>query len=352
MIGITNKIIGVEIIFILHCTFISFVISQTRIVVSDNACFDSVYRTNSTIFSAPYAGEVEAVELEYRSGGMTCLNGTVGRTNWGCLFPSDKAFGIQVTLQKTSDGNAWGSLEYPKSSDISSFGLLDDYNCNGAVCPYWSWESASYNQTSPNIVMHGSMTVATTDTYSLQICEAVCLFVHGDNDGITCAKVTFVYSKVITENPTLAPSHPTLAPTSPPTRTPSSNPSSNPSLSPTLSPSHAPTLTPSHAPTDAPISSPSSSPTHSPTIETEKDPEPEFENLQMIIFGGAVIVLLCLGCVAIIICYSKLSRKQVIDHQVPQVRVINNPGAGSFRQNSFVVQKQVANDHRVSMQYY
>ena len=327
MIGITNNIVGI--IIISHCTLISFVISQTQVVVSNNACFNAMDRTNSTIFSAPYAGVVESVELEHVSGGNSCLQPHYAQTNWGCLVPT--SLGLQVSLQKTSGMDAWGSSQYPKLNDTTRC----DHGC--AACPCWVWNSASYNLSSPSIVMHGNMTVNLTDTFSLQNCEAVCEHHHLDNEGIACAKVTFTYSLLITQNPT---STPTLAPSDAPTSSPTL-----PTGAPSLSPSQVPTIEPSVEPSP----SPSSAPTKLPTTETEKDPDPEVDNFQMmIIFIGGVLVLLCVGFVVVYICYKQLTKKQTIHHQqIPQINVVSNPGAHSFH-----VQRQMVNDHHVSMQDY
>ena len=54
MVNSTNKSIAVGFIIIIwQCTLISSVISQTKVVVSNNACFNALDRTQATVFSAP-----------------------------------------------------------------------------------------------------------------------------------------------------------------------------------------------------------------------------------------------------------------------------------------------------------
>ena len=360
MIDITNKSIAFGIIIICHCTLISFVTSQTYVTVSESACFSSADRTIATIFSAPFEGVVDAVELEYVSGpGVTCST-SQAKTNWGCLYPHPDG-AIQVTLQRTSNGNAWGSLEYPKLNEPgASFpGIFS--NCPD--CSILSWTSASYNHSSPNLVMLGQMTVDSGDTFSLQTCEAACPISFGDNEGTTCAKVIFIYSSFITKNPTSEPTIPTFEPTAvptavptlptnEPTNAPSDSPSDAPSDAPSLSPSQSPTRNPSPSPSEYPSNEPSNQPSMKSSTKPTSAPTTEsgFEigNFQMMIFTGFIMILLCVGFVIICICYKKISNKQTINynHQIPQIRVVNNG------QNSFVVHKPMVNDHHVSMQDY
>ena len=249
-----------------HCLCSSVIISyiflygfhlcQIEEVAKSSSCFGAVDTTTSYgyEFYAPYDGVIEGIKLEHNSGEINCNVNSYDYYYWGC-----RSTRIMVTLMSVTDTtNMVGTVLYPTTDmdDLSTYSTL----CND--CNFNSYVMNSYDCDSDPLILYSSTTtynVYTTQLYALQICESVCDYTTYDNDGTTCAKVTFLYKSI--EYPTNEPSKlPTKRPSDKPTITPTTMPSENPTIVPTIMPTIVPSNNPSHTPTIIPTGAPSSVP--------------------------------------------------------------------------------------------
>jgi len=176
---------------------------SVKMLATDNACFSATQFLTAYDFHAPADGEVVGVELEYRSGGITC-NFARSLTKWGCNGHYNDWLMVNF-LEYGDDGS--DSAIFPSSTmeGMTSFAKYGSCS-NGHGCS-GTFKMSAYTYDSATLVMkdeENPFTVTTADTFSLQMSEGCCGTSTGDNVGVSCAKVYFLYSTVCTNTPNIA----------------------------------------------------------------------------------------------------------------------------------------------------
>eukprot|EP01083_Nonionella_stella_P011038 31383_1 len=252
-----------------------------EVLAESNACFDATSFATDHTFNAPANGIISGIKLVHASGGVSCWGGPGpgnGGSKWGCGPGQIMLDVLRVVGQSTYE------QVYPTNMTDDVFDILP---FDGCACNINIYNMNSYGESSDELVfINPTYSVTIDDQFTLQYSEGCCYASHGDNLGISCAQVYFLYDIIRppTPNPTSAPTSsptrsPSISPTSPPTGNPTSftqeptfSPSFSPTLTPSFSPSFSPTLTPSLAPSFSPTLRPSFSPSFSPSFNPSTSP--------------------------------------------------------------------------------
>eukprot|EP01084_Bolivina_argentea_P123867 219498_1 len=223
----------------------------TEILAETNACFDGQKSNQSTIFNAPFDGELIGIKLIYITGGVNCVNDN-RLVKWGCIDNRFYLNFIHIT----------NGAYYPKNGNTKGFSLPGGNSpyyaeCNENICGYHSYLLNNQSANDTQMIWLGpSYQITINDQFMLQYSEACCQY-GTDNIGSVCAKVYFLYNEYKTINPSNNPTinpipNPTINPiTYIPSKTPTINPITYiPSKTPTINPI---TYIPSKTPTINPI---------------------------------------------------------------------------------------------------
>lgn len=194
---------------------------STEVFASSNVCFSSssdTYPLNYK-FNAPYNGIIQGVRLKHTSGTTTCSRYTTGYTYWGGASGVTYACGIRVKLLKILSGatiSSQSAILYPTNDtyDIESINYSSNPGCS---CNQQQVRTSLYDDTSSELIFYSNTTmynVSKDDQFILGICEGVCQVSVTDNDGNSCANVSFFYHYIFTPQPTYQPTNePTYQPT-------------------------------------------------------------------------------------------------------------------------------------------
>eukprot|EP01083_Nonionella_stella_P210399 761734_1 len=174
--------------------------TSSKVLASDNACFNAIERDESTIFNAPLSGTLMGIELIYQSGSVNCDR--YNYSHWGCArsfhdyvwddFPHKKDDPFMIFLEQVTDSTSYtGTKYYPtmRTDDIINITKIEDYLC------WYHMDPESFTIHSPLMALiNPTYIVSTSDTFMLQYGEASGQS-NGDNDGSVCASVYFIYQE-------------------------------------------------------------------------------------------------------------------------------------------------------------
>merc|ERR1719266_2192323 len=160
-------------------------------LATNNACFSASKHLEDYKFSPPYSGKLKAVELHHISGDVTCSYNRVG-THWGCYTGSGEPTMFMLQMVRDNDGTVLPTVNTKNVDDLWGYA-----SCGVGDCTVAGYNMNGYDVESDILRWDGpSLTVSTSDTFSLQISEGCCGTSVSDNRGIGCADVYFEYESI------------------------------------------------------------------------------------------------------------------------------------------------------------
>jgi len=163
------------------------VYSGNKDVYVGEACFTAKTKTQPQL-RAPIGGRVEGVKIVHTRGGVQCHGARA--TKFGC-----QGIGIKTYLY-----NAYGRIQLPLPGTKNQRGVTATFgNLIGLPNPNSHFYKFGYDNsgnTNPLILMGPAFNVKENDRFTLDYSEGFYGKSTGDNNGQSCAKVTFIYSRI------------------------------------------------------------------------------------------------------------------------------------------------------------
>ena len=174
--------------------------TESLILAKSDACYDATnYTKDLYTFNPPFSGTIIGIELKHKSGEMWCDYPDLTPSNWGCPW---HAKGFEIQMIKHNNPN---TVYYPTETTegVTDWGYYS--SCpNGCDFEWYDMlESGIYDDNLTLIDYSTPYAIDISDAFSLQYAEGCCLESVSNNAGTACADVYFVYTDIMTQNPTL-----------------------------------------------------------------------------------------------------------------------------------------------------